>query len=579
MKLNEIWTVVRLRWALTISTVNKSAWQAIAFVISCLINIGVVVGSWVLTWFILHGIAGSASSISYNSVLNTIALVWGGGLIFVAFCQLVAFGQQSVNAQSLYLLGVSRLTLRNALVLSQVFTPSGVASYLTLVGIMGQVSAFFAQGLMLQAFVWVLSFITSFLAVLFAALLNCTVLTAATVLFRSRRARELLTVIFVLLIVAVSQSGGFIAGLRDSEGSAGRGFSVVIDGIINGTFEIGGQIMQWTPLASFAVTPLVMARPTLMTAVFIIASIALYALVFWLLCLGFEWCLHRDIVEGRAEISDDKKTKTTKAYGLGLFGLPFVRGPLTAIMARIGTSWLRDVRYGLSLLMPVFFAVIFTLQGIMSGHPEMVVISVPLTGFFMSLMGMNMLAYEGPAFILHTMSGLKGCVDWYARSAFQLGLGLLMQFIMTAIAFAVAYILGKGFGDSWEIVLICEAVGIIILCAGVANSALMSGLIMFPVPSAEQPMKTPQGRTISQMFMPMILMLVTVVLLIPGVGAGVIAWFILHNEVHALWIGFIVQGIMSIVYVFAGAEIGGRITDKRRLAIHQTLRDFAELTR
>ena len=36
---------------------------------------------------------------------------------------------------------------------------------------------------------------------------------------------------------------------------------------------------------------------------------------------------------------------------------------------------------------------------------------------------------------------------------------------------------------------------------------------------------------------------------------------------------------MSIVYVFAGAEIGGRITDKRRLAIHQTLRDFAELTR
>ena len=177
------------------------------------------------------------------------------------------------------------------------------------------------------------------------------------------------------------------------------------------------------------------------------------------------------------------------------------------------------------------------------------------------------------------MSGLKGRVDWYARSAFQLGLGLLMQFIMTAIAFAAAYILGKGFGDSWEIVLICEAAGIIILCAGVANSALMSGLIMFPVPSAEQPMKTPQGRTISQMFMPMILMLVTVVLLIPGVGAGVIAWFILHDEVYALWISFIVQGIMSIVYVFAGAEIGGRITDKRRLAIHQTLRDFAELTR
>ena len=80
MKLNEIWTVVRLRWALTISTVNKSAWQAIAFVISCLINIGVVVGLWVLTWFILHGIAGSASSISYNSVLNTIALAWGADL-------------------------------------------------------------------------------------------------------------------------------------------------------------------------------------------------------------------------------------------------------------------------------------------------------------------------------------------------------------------------------------------------------------------------------------------------------------------------------------------------------------------
>ena len=190
---------------------------------------------------------------------------------------------------------------------------------------------------------------------LFAALLNCTVPHSCHRSFSQQTRSRASDCDFVLLIVAVSQSGGFIAGLRDSEGSAGRGFSVVIDGIINGTFEIGGQIMQWTPLASFAVTPLVMARPTLMTAVFYYCFDCFVCSGFLAtVSLGFEWCLHRDIVEGRAKISDDKKTKTTKAYGLGTVWITFVRGPLTAIMARIGTSWLRDVRYGLSLLMPVF---------------------------------------------------------------------------------------------------------------------------------------------------------------------------------------------------------------------------------
>lgn len=551
------------------STVNKSPWQAIGFVLSCLMSISFVVGSWVMGWFTSHEMGVDAAT--HHFTITVIALLWAAGVLFTAFCQIVAFGQQGVNAQTLYRLGVRRGTLRNAVVFSNLLTPSGIATYLMLVGIVGQIAAHFASGFVFKTLVWLLTLICSACAVIFASLVMSSIATAATVLIRSRHARNIITGLFILFILLASQSGSFIGAYIGSlENSANS--ADVAESAITLAVEFMGTVMQWTPLSSATVLPVMMTRPTAMTIVFVLVSVIVYAAAFWLLCMAFDWCLRRDIVMGQTIATD--KPKTQKVRGLGFFSLHAARGQFGGIIARLATSWLRDVRYGISLLLPLFFVVIFAFQGIMLSKSGIVLMAVPLSGYFMSLIGINMLAYDGPAFIMHTMSGVKGRIDWYARSVFQLALGLAMQLLITVIALVIS----RGIKDI-EIFAALELVGLCLLLTGIANSAVLSPLLMFPVPSADQPMKTPQGRTMMQMFIPMLWMLLMLVPFIPGVAVGGLGWWIIRDEEQALRIAFVAQLVISTVYFFVGNEISGRMTDKRRLKIQDTLRRFAELTR
>ncbi|WP_018143142.1 hypothetical protein [Alloscardovia criceti] len=556
-----VWTVVKLRMALTMSTVNKSAWQAIGFVISCMFALSFIAGAWVAGWALTLVVPPTKEGARLSALY--LAIGWTFAVIFVGISQMIAFGQQGVNAKNLYRFGLRRRDIRNAVIMSSILTPSGVATFVALLGFTGMLGAHFVGGLPAKIFIWAIAVISSGLSVVFSATLLSTVGTAANVIVRSKKARNIVSTVFVIVIIIMSQSMSLVGSFFGAEGVDPA--QVDYRGV-----EALGTLLQWTPFANFVAMPLALSASGAYTAIMFLVGGALYVGALWLMAWCFDWCMQRDIVLGSTVITNAR----VKGHGLGLFASGFVRGRFSAVVARIATSWTRDIRYSISLFLPLLFVVIFGAQSAISGEPDMILMAIPMSGYFICFLGVNMLAYDGPAFILHTISGVKGRVDWFARSSFQLCLGLVMQVIVTVVTLAI-------FRNNIDFMFLAfiESVGICLMLCGIGSSATLSPVLMYPVPTAEQPMKTPQGRTMMQMLIPFIFLLLLVALFIPGGVTLLIGWLSGAAFDAVLPYAVVVQLIFSVAFYIGGNLLAGYLTDKRRLKIQSTLRDFAQLTR
>ncbi|TCD54968.1 hypothetical protein EJ419_00830 [Alloscardovia theropitheci] len=570
LNVREIWSIVKLRWALTISTINKSAFQAILFVLGCIWSVALVVGVWVGSFFLARGIEPTDSELS--QITSVIAGIWTLGVVFVVLGQLVAFGQGGVSARQLYRSGVPRANIRWSLIVSQMLTPSGVAIYLSLLAVLGFLSQRFVNGIFAGIGIWIICAICAALTIFFAAALSQTIATLAMVIIRNKSARNAVTVVFVFAIIILSQSSSFIGGYMGSQ---------VGDRIDNpgansvqtmnfGWFGTVGVFLSWLPIANMVALPFKLVVANSMSALFVVISIVVFAATVALLMWCFDWAMHRDIVAG----PNIEETSTAKPRGLGIFNSASVRSPFSAIIARMATSWVRDVRYSMSLILPVLFVAIFAFQGFTTGDMHVMIAAVPLSGYFMCLMGLNMLAYDGTAFIMHTYSGVKGRVDWFARSTFQLFVALVMQILVNVIVLAV-----PGVVPQMDIFWALTVLSVCFILGGIGLTPVLSSLLLYPVPSADQPIRSPQGRTGVQMFVPLIQMISIFVLFIPG---ALTVWICMAtgNSVRmVITTALIVQLIVSVLYFIGGNMLGGYILDKRRLKIHTTLREFAQLMR
>ncbi|MFD0705369.1 hypothetical protein ACFQY8_06390 [Alloscardovia venturai] len=581
--MRDILTVVKLRWALTLATARKSVWQAIGLVISLIFWIAAVVGMW-FVFLNVNFASQTLRDIHDANVGYVIAAVWGIGTVFISIMQIAAFGQGGINARDLSRFGLSHATIRSALVISSMFQPSGIALFFMLWGATALSVTASVHSLVLIVGLWIVSAVTSVLAVGLSQFLSRTLSTLALTLFQSKKARTVIYVIFVIVVILLSQVGSLTTSHLSSQAEIMAG-SHATDEQVDAMFDKLasqeqsfawlqlvkiGRVLSWTPLASINVVSYDIAALSLISILTLVMRIVLWAVGMWLLALAFDWSMRREILQGKTQQSDQNVSKR----GLGLFAMNFVHSPLTAIIARIGTSWQRDVRYGISLIMPILFAGIFTFQAMTSGIKEMLIMIIPLTAFFMCIMGLNMLSYDGPAFIMHTMAGVKGVTDWWARSIVQLTIGAVFEIIVSVYAFFVG-----NMASQMQIFTIAVIFSLAMLLSGIGISAVLSSLVMYPVPSADQPMKNPQGRTAAQVFVPLAWILALLVTFAPaGTAAGIIA-VQTENVTFAVCIAAGVQVVISMIVFIAGNILGGALTDTRRLTIQKNLRKFAQLNR
>lgn len=573
MNISDIRNVAKLRWTLQISTMKKSVLQACVFVAECILAVLVIVWAWGASFGMTSEMANDTASLHMFVAYS--GMVWTGIVLFAGFAQIVAFGNGSLNARQLYLMGLKRKSLRNSLIVSQACTLTGLTGFIALTGVLGVFSSHFAQGIGMVILTWIFAIICAALSVLLASALAQAVAMLAMVIIRSKKARSAAMAIFVIAIIVLSQLPSIIAALNsryeyvESDDSDGYRYSTYISMVLSDEqAALMSAIAPYIPFAGMLSVPVRIVRMDIANVGNIAISIVVYAVFLALFVWGFDWALKRDIVAG-PQLADQT---TTKMHGLGIFGLGFVHDRYTGIIARILTSWTRDFRYGIQLVIPLLFVVIYGFQGMANQRMSLMVLSIPLSGFLMAMVGINNLAYDGTPLIMHSLSGVLGRIDWYARSTVQVGVGIIMQVLISVIIVAI-----PGAVTSWELFAGLEATGVIFLLTGAGLAPVLSSLIMCPVQSANEPFKRPQGGSVAQVVVPFAFMGLYVALIVPGAIAGVIAYGAGADVVRMFTIALGFQLVCAIGYFIGGNEWGGHILDKRRLKIHATLRNFAQL--
>lgn len=586
----DISVVTKLNWALTFATLKKSVWQVIGFAIGILALGGLVVWSW-----------GSALAVPVKStnaahVGSILSALWAIGTLFIAIAQIAMFGQGGLNARDLYRYGLSSLSIRASLVVSSFFSPSGIALFFALWGATGILAGRLSTNIGITVCLWVISALTSVMAVIMSFTVLKVVITGVLTLIRSKKTRGIISFVFIVLFILLMQLPSFmsmsISGHADQIAEiAGNAQNLTEDQVNSyyaeavsasfasalGSFQLIGRILAFTPLSSANVIVFDILDGSVLGAALAVLRVAIWAAGLWILGILFGMAVRNDVVHGvvgrDGEVSSSDSAVKLKSHGLGLFGLNVVRNPMTSIMARLIMSWSRDMRYGLNLFMPVLMTAILVVEAFSLKEMAVLVSVLPFNSILLSLMGVNMLAYEGPAFIMHTYAAVKGRIDWWARSLVQLILGVVMLVIIAAVTYLIGWkqIPGTEFAVS-------GMVSLMMLCNGIGISAILSPLMLYPVPSADQPMKRPQGAVVARLVVPLVWFAGFVIGLAPGgITAAVTLGLVKMPVMNALIIAGVVQAITSLAILIAGNELGGIIEDSRRLKIQETLRNFVQL--
>ena len=559
-----IGTIVRLRWALTIAAMRKSAAQTVGYVVGILMAAGVVVWVGTLAWSLgsstpeTPGVP-AVSDAAFVGGFNVAVVLAGSFLtLAVVIVQVLYLGQGSTLSPGRFALyGIPDRTLSLGLL---------VAGLTGLPAIAGLVS------LLLWASVYrqlgpgpvVAQIVAAPIAVVVMMSLSKVTIAAATSLVRSTRGKNAFYIVVVLVFVLACQVPGLmVGGAASADMDPYRAGAVV--GIDPAAFAPSASIFAWTPLgAAFQLPFDVLSGAWGAFA----GRLAVLAATVVLCFMGSTACLRHD------RLTTGAATATVTLNGLGAFRRTHdsVSG---AVAARLMSYLRRDPRQALLFAMPLILVALMAFQAHAIGDPVIVWIGLMMGGWFMFIAEGNGMAYDGCGYAMEVMAGVRGFDDRLGRvrllallaGAYVLVLGVLIivftgdwrdgHNLRTALMF-----LGFAWGLSYASLGIAEVVSV---------------TLMYPVPSIDKPFSAPQGRAVAQGLFPLVQMLGTPLLMLPTivvtVAVGVTVGF--RTDLTGL-LGLF--GLANGVAVLAlGTWLGGKLLEARSLSVLRTLEGFASL--
>ncbi|GAB2977562.1 transporter [Frigoribacterium salinisoli] len=252
---------------------------------------------------------------------------------------------------------------------------------------------------------------------------------------------------------------------------------------------------------------------------------------------------------------------SSRAKGLGAFGL-FPATPTGAVAARTAVYWLRDPRYGGSLVaLPVLVVLGVFLS--VTGSDWFLVALGPLFGAVLGITLCAEISYDGTAFAAHLSTGLDGAAD---RAGRVLTLGLFSVPAVVLATVVPLVLLGRGADVP---ALLGIALGLLLTGFGVSSVA--STRFLMPVPAAgESPFKTPPGSTFKSQLGMYAAWAIVFALSAPEIALGVAA--VVTGELWlglaALVLGIVLGGVLCVV----GVRRGGAMLDRRGPELLASLR-------
>ena len=544
-------TMVRLRWALTFSVMRKSTWQKIGFGIVIVFGLAIICALGFAGWeagkYLNPGmLADTKDWQEFQLIPIMVASIVS---IFTLFINLFMLGSDTtLKSRSFALYGIPCVKQQAGMLLGSLFGALSVSCTIALAlwslayrnfGIVPVLASVIAAPLYVATIVS--------LSKMLIELLD-------TILINKRSRNIFYFAIFVVYMIFVSSMNTH---------------SSTPNGVWFGSSFCA--VSAFTPLSAAMALPLDAINGNYFALVirFLICVVTIAA------CFAISvFCAKLEPKLLRGEQKTVVKTK-----GIGLFAA-VPDNTVGAIIARIISVMRRDMRQLFLLLTPLFILIVaggtsFNAKGFGSIAQDIGVSSwLMYSGLLMGMVVGNNIAYDGTAFTMHAIIGVKGLYDRLAHA--------IVWSVICAVYFAI---LGIGvYAFLFFVANVHQNMNAVMFQTlspiGVAFATIGIGLIssciaMYPVASIEKPFSRPQGSAGARSFAPIGFSLLSAVCMIPSIAAA-IAFMILNTNL--LWIASIMFVVNGAIVLAVGVILGGKVMDKRMIRIVENLRRFASIT-
>ncbi|NUR14765.1 MAG: hypothetical protein HOQ13_00405 [Dermatophilaceae bacterium] len=517
--------LVRLKLALLRNIFRRSRTQAIGAVV------GIVYFSFLVAG--LAVILGSFRS-SLEAAQVVIPLAGAAGTVLWTVVPLFSFGSDpTLDPGRFATYAVPHRDLALGLVVAALVSLPSIASLVLVTGVVFAWSHTLASTLVAVA-----SSAVGLLTAITTSRWVCALLTSA---LSSRRGRDVVAVLGLVLFGLVAPTAAIVANLGGGLGPAAR---------------TAAQVVAWSPLGwawaapgdVAAGRPLVGALRFALAAGLLLGVVALWSRV-----------LRAQVENPRAVSRADSGASAGDDLGL-LARLPGTASG--AVAARVLTYWRRDPRYQISMamtpvlplaLLVLFFTTDLTWTPLLMG---------PLLAFLIGWSGHNSVSYDSEALWLHVASGTTGADDRQGRGVPDLLLALVLVPVYT--------VLGVGVSGDWGLMPAAFGVSAALLGAGLGVSSVMSVVLPYPVPEpGASPFGAPPGAAGIAVLAQSVASVATLALASPVLLLARAAW---GGSTAAAWgvalLGAVVGGGAAVL----GGTLGARIYDRRAPELLSSLR-------
>lgn len=546
-----IFTMVRLRWALTFSVMRKSIWQKIGFAIAIVFGLELICALGFAGWetgkYINPGML--ADTKNWQEFQLAPIMVASIVSIFTLFINVFMFGSDTtLKSRSFALYGIPYVKQQAGMLLGSLFGALSVSCTIALA-------------------LWSLAYrsfgiVPVLVSVIAAPLYVATIVSLSkmlielldTILINKRSRNIFYFAIFIAYMI-------FVSSMNTHSPSP--------NGIALGTSFCAAS--AFTPLSAAMALPLdaINGNWLALAIRFLICVVTIAA------CFAISvFCAKLEPKLLRGEQKTVVKTK-----GIGLFAA-VPDNTVGAIIARIISVMRRDMRQLFLLIAPLFMLVVAGGSSFKAKGFDSLTDNLGVSGWMMYaalLMGMvvgNNIAYDGTAFTMHAIIGVKGLHDRLAN-AIVWSVICAVYFAIIGVGVYVFLFFVANVKQNVNAVMFQILSPIGIAFASIGIGLISSCIAMYPVASIEKPFSRPQGSAGGRSFAAIGFMLLSVVCMIPSVAAA-IAFMILAPQL--LWIASILFVVNGLIVLVVGVILGGKVMDKRMIRIVENLRRFASIT-
>lgn len=526
-------TLIRLKLTLSANSFKRSAWQVVGTLFALLYGVGI-------TGLVVAGmVAGGSPLVGLEPELRqTYSVLLGAGvmLLWLLVPLFLTGGDTVMDPKQLVTYGLPRRTLVVGLLLCGLVS---IGSVLTLLWLIGYILYWRAEPAAL-----VVAFVSAPVLLLTFSLVSQAAVTAASAWLDGRRFRDLMAILGLGLAMLIWPA---ITMVQNTAG-----------GLAEAMPTIAG-VVSYTPLGAGAALPGDVAAGRW-------GALALHLLVLAATIAAALLVVRAGLVTLTERPPAPKTRRRSAQQGrLGLFTI-FPDRPWGAVAARSLTYWLKDPRYGGSLVVVPGLVILAIFLHLQTGQTVFLYGLGPFLAFTLGYAISADVSYDHTAFSLHVTAGIRGVDDRAGRAVALLTFALPATLLAAMVPSWIA-------GGLMPMVLTTTvSVGMLLTAVGV--SSLVSARFTYPVPKpGDSPFKQPQGALGRVMVIQLLSMAAIGLLMVPEL-VGWIVW----TFTGIGWVGAVTATVAVLKgagILGAGLLLGARVFDRSQPELFQQVQAHA----